>query len=404
MSLLLDIFSIVAICAGAFFFLAGTAGLLRFPDALTRLHALTKADNLGLGLVVLGLLPRADGVFAGAQADRGLVARAAGERGRLAAHRARRAARRPAAMSWTVRARRRPGRRWSWVWRSGRCSVRQTFAAVVAFVVYGLTLTLVWVRLSAPDVALTEAAIGSGLTGVLLLGRGGAAACDRSGVGRRTPGCGCALRRCGARSAAWPPALAVAVLYLPEPAHTLAPHAVAELPATGMGNAVTGVLMAYRAADTLLEKVVVLIALIGVWSLAEDKLWGGRPGTPPSCRPGRRARLPGAAACRRSGIVAGVYIAWVGADQPGGAFPGGTIIAAMWLLTMMAGVTDTPPISGRALRLVLVAGPAVFLAVGFSGFFIAGAFLAYPVAYAKPLIVIVEVGMVLTDRRHAWTC
>jgi multicomponent Na+:H+ antiporter subunit G len=65
MSAFLDIFSIVAICAGAFFFLAGTAGLLRFPDALTRLHALTKADNLGLGLVVLGLLPHVNGVLAG---------------------------------------------------------------------------------------------------------------------------------------------------------------------------------------------------------------------------------------------------------------------------------------------------------------------------------------------------
>jgi multicomponent Na+:H+ antiporter subunit G len=61
MSLLLDIFTVLAVSAGAFFFLAGTVGLLRFPDALTRLHALTKADTLGLGLVVLGLLPRADG-------------------------------------------------------------------------------------------------------------------------------------------------------------------------------------------------------------------------------------------------------------------------------------------------------------------------------------------------------
>jgi len=64
MRMALDLFSIVAIVAGAFFFLAGTAGLLRFPDALTRLHALTKADNLGLGLVVLGLLPQVDGVLA----------------------------------------------------------------------------------------------------------------------------------------------------------------------------------------------------------------------------------------------------------------------------------------------------------------------------------------------------
>jgi multicomponent Na+:H+ antiporter subunit G len=47
------------------FFLAGTVGLLRFPDTLTRLHALTKADNLGLGLVVLGLLPRVDGTLTG---------------------------------------------------------------------------------------------------------------------------------------------------------------------------------------------------------------------------------------------------------------------------------------------------------------------------------------------------
>ena len=61
MSYLLDIFTIAAVSGGAFFFLAGTVGLLRFPDALTRLHALTKADNLGLGLVVLGLLPRALG-------------------------------------------------------------------------------------------------------------------------------------------------------------------------------------------------------------------------------------------------------------------------------------------------------------------------------------------------------
>ena len=57
---LLDLFSIAAISVGTFFFFAGTVGLLRFPDSLTRLHALTKADNLGLGMVALGLMPRAD--------------------------------------------------------------------------------------------------------------------------------------------------------------------------------------------------------------------------------------------------------------------------------------------------------------------------------------------------------
>ncbi|MBR0682689.1 Na+/H+ antiporter subunit G [Roseomonas eburnea] len=63
MSLLLDGFTLVAVFAGILFFVAGTAGLLRFPDTSSRLHALTKADHLGLGLIVLGLLPQAGGVL-----------------------------------------------------------------------------------------------------------------------------------------------------------------------------------------------------------------------------------------------------------------------------------------------------------------------------------------------------
>lgn len=47
---------------GAGFFFAGTVGLLRFPDLYTRLHAVTKVDNLGLGFVVAGLIVQAPGV------------------------------------------------------------------------------------------------------------------------------------------------------------------------------------------------------------------------------------------------------------------------------------------------------------------------------------------------------
>ena len=46
--------------AGGFFFFAGTVGLLRFPDVYCRLHALAKADNLGLGCVLLGLAVQAE--------------------------------------------------------------------------------------------------------------------------------------------------------------------------------------------------------------------------------------------------------------------------------------------------------------------------------------------------------
>ncbi len=54
----LEWISALAILVGVVFFIAGTVGLLRFPDVHTRLHALTKADNLGLGFVALGVAIR----------------------------------------------------------------------------------------------------------------------------------------------------------------------------------------------------------------------------------------------------------------------------------------------------------------------------------------------------------
>jgi len=50
-----EAFSNLCIGLGVVFFVAGTTGLLRFPDVYSRLHALTKSDNLGLGLVILGV-------------------------------------------------------------------------------------------------------------------------------------------------------------------------------------------------------------------------------------------------------------------------------------------------------------------------------------------------------------
>lgn len=61
--MLLDAFTIVCVSAGIFFLIAGTVGILRFPDSLSRLHALTKADTLGLGLIALGLVPQAASMF-----------------------------------------------------------------------------------------------------------------------------------------------------------------------------------------------------------------------------------------------------------------------------------------------------------------------------------------------------
>ena len=58
---------IFCITLGILFFLSGTVGLLRFPDIYTRLHALTKADNVGLGFIILGLAIQAENWLAAAR-------------------------------------------------------------------------------------------------------------------------------------------------------------------------------------------------------------------------------------------------------------------------------------------------------------------------------------------------
>jgi multisubunit Na+/H+ antiporter MnhB subunit len=271
---------------------------------------------------------------------------------------------------------------------------RGAFAATVGFVAYGLLLAFVWVRLGAVDVALTEAAIGGGLSGVLMLGAAARLRASEASMAAEATAGGRRLWA-AALSIVIALALVTSVLLLPESAPTLAPAVAENAAATTLGNPVTNVLMAFRALDTMLEKVVLLLALVGVWSLAPDRFWGGRLG------PRHRADPQGmlvflAQLLPPAGVVVGIYVFWVGANAPGGAFQGGTILAAMWLLAMMAGLTDTPPSGSRWLRLVLVAGPTAFLVVGLGGLWLGEAFLAYPLAYAKPLILGIEFAMVPT--------
>jgi multisubunit Na+/H+ antiporter MnhB subunit len=244
------------------------------------------------------------------------------------------------------------------------------------------------VQLHGVDVALTEAAIGGGLTGMLLVRASARLRAIETRARSETPGL---LLRilAGLMAGGVALALAIALLTLPEPAPTLAPEALANIASTGVGNPITAVLMAYRAMDTMLEAIVLLLALIGVWSLAPDRAWGGRPGPRYNADPdGILAFI--ARVLPPIGIIVGIYIFWIGADHPGGKFQGATIVAAMWLLTLMAGLTDAPPISRRVLRLLLVTGPIVFVAVGIFGVLKAGAFLAYPNGWAKPLILVIE--------------
>jgi multisubunit Na+/H+ antiporter MnhB subunit len=155
------------------------------------------------------------------------------------------------------------------------------------------------------------------------------------------------------------------------------------------------VLLAFRALDTLLEAIVLVIALIGVWSLAPDRFWGGRPGPRYGADPdGILTYL--ARVLPPIGIVVGLYLFWAGADHPGGKFQSATILAAMWMLVQMAGLSDAPRIDSRWLRAGIVVGPLVFVAVGVLGAWQAGAFLGYPDGWAKPMIVVIELALLPT--------
>ncbi|MBC9206074.1 DUF4040 domain-containing protein [Roseomonas aerophila] len=268
---------------------------------------------------------------------------------------------------------------------------RRILPALAAFVAYGLLLALVWMRLGAPDVALTEAAVGGGVTGVLLIG---AAARLRMPEAEAPPGWPLRLLT-ALLSLGITAGLAVAVLALPEPAPSLAPQAAAQLAATQLGNPVAGVLLAFRAIDTLLEAVVLVIAVIGIWGMAPDGAWGGRPG-PEQLRLAEGPVVLLAMLLPPIGIVFGIYLAWVGADAPGGAFQGGSILAAMWILAWLAGLVRPPRIDSLALRLLVVAGPALFMLVGLAGFVVADGFMAYPAAWTKPVILLVEAALTLS--------
>lgn len=237
--------------------------------------------------------------------------------------------------------------------------MRSAFGAVCAFIAYGLLLTLAWLQLRGVDVALTEAAIGGGLTGALLIG---AAARLRRLPPVPRPG-GATLALAALAGVSVTTVLAACVFALPDPAPTLAPQVADNIAVTGVGNPITAVLLAFRSMDTLLEAIVLLFALVGAWSLAPDASWPGRPGVRQSAPPnGIMAYL--ARLLPPIGVVVAAYIFWTGADNPGGKFQGATILAAMWLLIMAAGLADAPPVGARWLRAALVAGPLTFIAVG----------------------------------------
>ncbi len=56
MEIIQTLLVVFLLLGGVFFFSVGTLGLLRLPDVFTRLHATTKSDTLGTGLILLAAM------------------------------------------------------------------------------------------------------------------------------------------------------------------------------------------------------------------------------------------------------------------------------------------------------------------------------------------------------------
>ena len=261
--------------------------------------------------------------------------------------------------------------------------VRQLYTGIILFIAFGLMLALTWARLGAADLALAEAAIGAGLTGVLLL----AALARGQQQPDTAPPAPLSSWTAGLLGTLVTLLLLRAVVPL-EQGPLILPDMVAEqLDASGVSHPVTAVLLNFRAWDTLLELVVLLLAVLGVRQLQPTS---GRPPEPWALlRAWSRILAP------LSIILAG-YLLWRGSHAPGGAFQAGALLAAGIVVLRLAGLLPLLQWRYWPIRAALLGGIALFLAVAAATLWVGDGWLNMPVTWSGPLIILIEVAATLS--------
>ena len=253
---------------------------------------------------------------------------------------------------------------------------RDLYTAVILFISFGLLLALTWARLGAPDLALAEAAIGAGLTGVLLFGALARSESQAAGPIAR-----------GRLIASMLLAVAVLVILL-RAAWPVLDHASAlpelieqHLPASGVEHPVTAVLLNYRVWDTLLELVVLLFALLGVRQLrpAEERFASAWT-----------VLLAWSRVLAPLGVVIAGYVLWRGSHAPGGAFQAGALLAACIVVLRLAGMLERADWSHFAVRLLVCGGVCTFLGTAIITAAWGSGWLALPEPIAGSLILGME--------------
>ena len=174
--------------------------------------------------------------------------------------------------------------------------------------------------------------------------------------------------------------LAFVVLSLPTEPAGLTIAAQQQLADSGVENPVTAVLLNFRSYDTMLEIGVLLLAVIGAWSVA-------RPVQPYG--PADNANLESLVRLLVPGMIVGAgYILWIGSYAPGGAFQAGAILAAALLVMQLAGVSLALDLSAR--RGLLALGLVVFLVIALYPLPGGDSLLQYPDGTDKTNILFIE--------------
>jgi len=190
----------------------------------------------------------------------------------------------------------------------------------------------------------------------------------------------------GATSAMAGLVLGALLLAAPDRAPLLPELVQANLDASGVSNPVTAVLLNFRSYDTLLEVVVLMVAMVSVWSMdrrSRELTREERRLDDPVLETLARIVVPLAA-------VTAVYLTWAGASATGGAFQAGALLAGAGVLLAAAGLMRPPTAAWAPIRLTVASGLYLFVAVGFGVMPWTGTFLQFPEGMAYPLILGIE--------------
>lgn len=281
------------------------------------------------------------------------------------------------------------------------------FVAVMLMSIFSLLMAANFFILDAADVALTEAAVGAGVTTVIFLG---ALALTTSQERSRTT---------SRRTALVVVSITVLILIYATfdkprlgdpmaPAHQhVAPWYLENTPELiDIPNVVTAVLASFRAYDTLGEVFVVLAACIGVVFILGDKTGEITPRQPKKVAGLRHHLIPQVVGRLLLPfiILFGLYVQFHGEYGPGGAFQAGAIIATGLILhSLLEGETAGLRAVPRSFLLGMVAGGALIcMLVGVFGILLGGNFLDYSVLGSDPIggqhlgILLLEAGIGIT--------